>query len=97
LGCTARFGTDSKRSVLDVDCKAHTRTPSTSSMRASSRPRATVNPGLTTIAKALRVGDHPLEQLGEFPAASGEPNRTFVRADTQTLQPHVTALSESTR
>jgi hypothetical protein len=50
-----------------------------------------VNPGLTTIANALRVGDHLLERLGAQSATSGRWNG-FERADTQTLQPHVTDL-----
>jgi choline dehydrogenase-like flavoprotein len=56
-----------------------------------------VNPGLTSIANALRVGDHRLERLRALPAASGETDGRFVRADTQTLLPHATTLSESTR
>ena len=50
-----------------------------------------MNPALTTIANALRVGDHLLERLGARTAASSQTNG-FVRADTQTFQPHATAL-----
>jgi hypothetical protein len=50
-----------------------------------------VNPGLTTIANALRVGDHLLERLGAQTAASSQTNG-FERADTQTFQPNATEL-----
>ena len=41
-----------------------TSTTSTSSTRASSRRRSAVNPALTAMANALRVGDHLIERLG---------------------------------
>jgi choline dehydrogenase-like flavoprotein len=59
-----RFGTDPKSSSLDINCKAHDLdnlyVVDTSFFPSSSA----VNPGLTTIANALRVGDHLLERLG---------------------------------
>ena len=61
---TARFGTDPATSVLDVDCKAHELDNLyvvDSSFFASI---GAVNPTLTIIANALRVGDHLLERLG---------------------------------
>jgi len=61
---TARFGTDPKSSALDVDCKAHDLdnlyVVDTSFFPSSSA----VNPALTAMANALRVGDHLLERLG---------------------------------
>ena len=88
---TVRFGTDPRRSALDVNCKAHDLdnlyVVDTSFFPSSSA----VNPGLTTIANALRVGDHLLERLGASSVASGERNG-LVRADTQTVQPHETEL-----
>jgi choline dehydrogenase-like flavoprotein len=61
---TVRFGTDPATSALDVDCKAHDLdnlyVVDTSFFRSSSA----VNPALTAIANALRVGDHLLERLG---------------------------------
>jgi choline dehydrogenase-like flavoprotein len=60
---TVRFGTDSKRSALDLNCKAHDvdnlHVVDTSFFPSSSA----VNPALTAIANALRVGDHLLERL----------------------------------
>jgi choline dehydrogenase-like flavoprotein len=61
---TVRFGTDPKSSALDINCKAHDLdnlyVVDTSFFPSSSA----VNPGLTTIANALRVGDHLVERLG---------------------------------
>ena len=61
---TARFGTDPKESVLDVNCKAHDLdnlyVVDTSFFPSSSA----VNPALTAMANALRVGDHLLDRLG---------------------------------
>ena len=55
-----------------------------------------VNPALTIMANALRVGDHLLERLGAPSAGSGATNGKFERSDT-TLQPHTTDAQESTR
>jgi choline dehydrogenase-like flavoprotein len=55
---TIRFGTDPKTSALDVDCKAHdvdNLYVVDGSFFVSS---AAVNPALTIMANALRVGDH---------------------------------------
>ena len=61
---TVRFGSDATTSALDVNCKAHDLdnlyVVDTSFFPSSSA----VNPGLTAIANALRVGDHLLERLG---------------------------------
>jgi choline dehydrogenase-like flavoprotein len=60
---TCRFGTDPTQSVLDVTCKAHevdNLYVVDASFFASS---GAVNPSLTIIANALRVGDHLLERL----------------------------------
>jgi choline dehydrogenase-like flavoprotein len=78
-----RFGTDPQRSALDVDCKAHD-LDNLYVVDASFFPSSSaVNPGLTTIANALRVGDHLLERLGARTAAGGQTNG-FARADTPT-------------
>ena len=82
---TVRFGTDPQRSALDVDCKAHD-LDNLYVVDASFFPSSSaVNPGLTTIANALRVGDHLLERLGARRAASSQTDG-FVRADTQTAR-----------
>jgi choline dehydrogenase-like flavoprotein len=61
---TVRFGTDPRQSALDINCKAHDLdnlyVVDTSFFPSSSA----VNPALTAIANALRVGDHLLERLG---------------------------------
>ncbi|WP_304177816.1 GMC oxidoreductase [Phenylobacterium aquaticum] len=61
---TVRFGTDPKSSVLDPWCKAHELdnlyVVDTSFFVSS----ASVNPTLTTVANAMRVGDHLKERLG---------------------------------
>ncbi|HEY1447729.1 MAG TPA: GMC family oxidoreductase [Caulobacteraceae bacterium] len=61
---TVRFGDDPKSSVLDRWCKAHDLdnlyVVDTSFFVSS----AAVNPTLTTVANAMRVGDHLIERLG---------------------------------
>jgi choline dehydrogenase-like flavoprotein len=61
---TLRFGEDPAKSVLDVNCRAHDLdnlyVVDTSFFPSSSA----VNPALTAMANALRVGDHLLERLG---------------------------------
>ena len=61
---TVRFGDDPATSALDVDCKAHDLdnlyVVDTSFFPSSSA----VNPALTAMANALRVGDHLTERLG---------------------------------
>jgi choline dehydrogenase-like flavoprotein len=87
---TVRFGTDPKSSALDVNCKAHD-LDNLYVVDASFFPSSSaVNPGLTTIANALRVGDHLLERLGVPAAAGSDSSGRFKRADTHTLQPHAT-------
>jgi choline dehydrogenase-like flavoprotein len=67
---TVRFGTDPSESVLDVDCKAHDLdnlyVVDTSFFPSSSA----VNPALTAMANALRVGDHLIERLGASAAVA---------------------------
>lgn len=61
---TCRFGTDPKSSVLDVYCKTH-EIDNLYVVDTSFFPSVgAVNPSLTAIANALRVGDHILERLG---------------------------------
>jgi len=60
---TARFGKGPKTSVLDVDCKAH-ELDNLYLVDTSFFPSiGAVNPSLTAIANALRVGDHLLQRL----------------------------------
>jgi choline dehydrogenase-like flavoprotein len=61
---TVRFGHDPRSSALDVDCRAHgvdNLYVVDGSFFVSS---AAVNPALTIMANALRVGDHLKQRLG---------------------------------
>jgi choline dehydrogenase-like flavoprotein len=65
---TCRFGTDPATSVLNVDCRAH-ELDNLYVVDTSFFPSiGAVNPALTAMANALRVGDHLLERMGA-PAA----------------------------
>jgi choline dehydrogenase-like flavoprotein len=68
---TVRFGTDPRTSALDVNCKAHDLdnlyVVDTSFFPSSSA----VNPALTAMANALRVGDHLIDRLGARSTANG--------------------------
>jgi choline dehydrogenase-like flavoprotein len=60
---TARFGTDPKTSVLDLNCRVHD-LDNLYVVDGSFFPSsAAVNPALTIIANALRVGDHLAQRL----------------------------------
>lgn len=60
---TCRFGKDPKTSVLDVNCKAH-ELDNLYVVDTSFFPSiGAVNPSLTAIANALRVGDHLLKRM----------------------------------
>jgi len=65
-----RFGDDPRTSALNVDCRAHDvdnlYVVDTSFFPSSSA----VNPALTAMANALRVGDHLLERLGAHVTAA---------------------------
>jgi choline dehydrogenase-like flavoprotein len=61
---TVRFGTDPATSVLDTDCKAH-EVDNLYVVDTSFFPSiGAVNPALTAMANALRVGDHLSARLG---------------------------------
>jgi choline dehydrogenase-like flavoprotein len=61
---TIRFGIDPKTSALDVNCRAHD-VDNLYVVDASFFPSSgAVNPALTIMANALRVGDHLRERLG---------------------------------
>jgi len=61
---TVRFGQDPATSVLDTDCKAH-EVDNLYVVDTSFFPSlGAVNPALTAMANALRVGDHLLERVG---------------------------------
>ncbi len=61
---TCRFGSDPATSVLDTNCKAH-ELDNLYVVDTSFFPSiGAVNPALTAMANAIRVGDHLLERLG---------------------------------
>jgi choline dehydrogenase-like flavoprotein len=61
---TCRFGTDPATSVLDVNCRAH-EVDNLYVVDTSFFPSiGAVNPGLTAMANAIRVGEHITERLG---------------------------------
>jgi choline dehydrogenase-like flavoprotein len=61
---TARFGTDPASSVLNADCRAH-ELDNLYVVDTSFFPSiSAVNPALTAMANAVRVGDHLLGRLG---------------------------------
>jgi choline dehydrogenase-like flavoprotein len=60
---TVRFGTDPSSSVLDANCKAH-ELDNLYVVDTSFFPSiGAVNPGLTAMANALRVGDHIRQRM----------------------------------
>jgi choline dehydrogenase-like flavoprotein len=61
---TVRFGRDPKTSALDVNCKAHDLDNLYVVDASFFVSIAAVNPSLTIMANALRVGDHLLDRLG---------------------------------
>jgi choline dehydrogenase-like flavoprotein len=60
---TVRFGADPKTSALDVNCKAHELDNLYVVDGGFFPSSAAVNPALTIMANALRVGDHLLERM----------------------------------
>jgi choline dehydrogenase-like flavoprotein len=66
---TVRFGNDANSSVLNADCKAH-ELDNLYVVDTSFFPSiGAVNPALTAMANAMRVGDHLLERMGATSAA----------------------------
>lgn len=61
---TCRFGADPNSSVLDIDCKAHELDNLYVTDSSFFPSIGAVNPGLTVIANAIRVGEHLAERLG---------------------------------
>jgi choline dehydrogenase-like flavoprotein len=69
---TVRFGSDPQTSVLDTNCKAH-ELDNLYVVDTSFFPSiGAVNPALTAMANALRVGDHLLDRLGVPASERGE-------------------------
>jgi choline dehydrogenase-like flavoprotein len=71
---TCRFGEDPSSSVLDVNCKAHEIDNLYVADTSFFPSIGAVNPALTAMANALRVGDHLLERMDvTLPAATETP------------------------
>jgi choline dehydrogenase-like flavoprotein len=69
---TIRFGHDPSTSALDANCKAH-EVDNLYVVDGSFFPSSgAVNPALTIMANALRVGDHLRERLGVSARATEE-------------------------
>jgi choline dehydrogenase-like flavoprotein len=73
---TCRFGTDPATSVLDADCKAHELDNLYVADTSFFPSIGAVNPALTAIANAMRVGDRLLERM----SVSSGPARREVSA-----------------
>jgi hypothetical protein len=73
---TVRFGADPRSSVLDPWCKAHELDNLYVTDTSFFVSAAAVNPTLTTVANAMRVGDHLKERLGATtpPAEAAQPS-----------------------
>jgi choline dehydrogenase-like flavoprotein len=78
---TIRFGSDPKTSALDIHCKAHD-VDNLYVVDGSFFPSsAAVNPALTIMANALRVGDHLKQRLGVATRSSNsEPSAVLAGA-----------------
>ncbi len=77
---TCRFGTDPATSVLDVNCRAH-ELDNLYVVDTSFFPSiGAVNPALTAMANAIRVGDHLLERLGATAAGGTGRGSTAIPA-----------------
>lgn len=61
---TVRFGKDPRDSALDINCRAHELDNLYVVDGAFFPSSSAVNPALTIMANALRVGDHLLQRLG---------------------------------
>jgi choline dehydrogenase-like flavoprotein len=87
---TCKFGDDPKMSVLDLNCRAHDVNNLYVVDGSFFVSSGAVNPTLTIVANALRVGDHLLERLG---VAADVRKRTVhddaVRLVTATVTPEM--------
>jgi choline dehydrogenase-like flavoprotein len=80
---TTRFGHDPKTSVLDINCRAHD-LENLYVVDAGFFPSSNaVNPALTIMANALRVGDHLLERFGVSSSTVAENIEVRVRLENE--------------
>ena len=84
---TCKFGEDPKTSVLDLNCRAHDLDNLYVVDGSFFVSSGAVNPTLTIIANALRVGDNIMERLGsgrcEDSMIPGTLNPSVKRASTE--------------
>ena len=90
---TVRFGRDPKTSALDVNCKAHDLDNLYVVDASFFVSIAAVNPSLTIMANALRVGDHLLERLGVMKAIAIVPGTAGSRL-VERPEPSITTQDE---
>ena len=77
---TCRFGTDPATSVLDVNCKAH-ELDNLYVVDTSFFPSiGAVNPALTAMANAIRVGEHLAERLASEPRRGADGHEVEINA-----------------
>jgi choline dehydrogenase-like flavoprotein len=85
---TIRFGTDPRTSALDVNCRAHD-VDNLYVVDGSVFPSSgAVNPALTIMANALRVGDHLLERMAASDATVGALRATYASPATAGVAVH---------
>ncbi len=70
---TCRFGTDPATSVLDVNCRAHEVDNLYVADTSVFPSIGAVNPALTAMANAIRVGEHIAQRLGVSASAAWAP------------------------
>src|SRR5205823_15111898 len=86
---TCKFVQDPKTSVLDLNCRAHDMDNLYVVDGSFFISSGALNPTLTSVANALRVGDHLLERLGAGNTAMSRMNRTL----KQPIVPELTAIA----
>jgi GMC oxidoreductase len=74
---TCGFGRDPASSVLDVNCKAHELDNLYIVDTSFFVSIGAVNPSLTAMANAIRVGEHIAERLGKRDSCHGEPKSAW--------------------
>jgi choline dehydrogenase-like flavoprotein len=86
---TCRFGADPATSVLDVNCKAHEVDNLYVADTSFFPSIGAVNPALTAMANAIRVGEHIAERLGVTGSAAWAPAQRT--ADAEAARPEVSS------
>ena len=82
---TCKFGEDPKTSVLDLNCRVHDLDNLYVVDGSFFVSSGAVNPTLTIVANALRVGDHLLERLGTSDAQMRRHDGTLKNAITREM------------